>query len=35
MLAYNPKFRTEEDTKEFGDKEFLTADEIADVVEYP
>jgi cbb3-type cytochrome c oxidase subunit III len=34
MLAYNPKFRTEEDTKEFGDKEFLTADEIADVVEY-
>jgi cytochrome c oxidase cbb3-type subunit 3 len=34
MLAYNPKFRTEEDTKEFGDKEYLTADEIADVVEY-
>jgi cytochrome c oxidase cbb3-type subunit 3 len=34
MLAYNPKFRTEEDTKEFGDKEFLTPEEIADVVEY-
>jgi cytochrome c oxidase cbb3-type subunit III len=34
MLAYNPKFRTEEDTKEFGDKEFLTAAEIDDVVEY-
>jgi mono/diheme cytochrome c family protein len=34
MLAYNPKFRTEEDTKEFGDKEYLNAAEIADVVEY-
>jgi mono/diheme cytochrome c family protein len=34
MLAYNPKYRTEEDTKEFGDTEYLTADEIADVVEY-
>jgi cytochrome c oxidase cbb3-type subunit III len=34
MLAYNPKFRTEEDTKEFGDKEFLTPAEIGDVVEY-
>jgi cytochrome c oxidase cbb3-type subunit 3 len=34
MLAFNPKFRTEEDTKEFGDKEFLTAAEIADVTEY-
>ena len=34
MLAYNPKFRTEEDTKEFGDKEFLTPAEIDDVVEY-
>lgn len=34
MLAYNPKYRTEEDTKEFSDKEFLNADEIADVVEY-
>jgi cbb3-type cytochrome c oxidase subunit III len=34
MLAFNPKYRTEEDTKEFSDKEFLTADQIADVVEY-
>jgi cbb3-type cytochrome c oxidase subunit III len=34
MLAFNPKYRTEEDTKEFGDKEFLNADQIADVVEY-
>ncbi len=34
MLAYDPKFRTEEDTKDFGDKEFLTPAEIADVVEY-
>jgi cbb3-type cytochrome c oxidase subunit III len=34
MLAYNPKYRTEEDTKEFGGTEYLTADEIADVVEY-
>jgi cytochrome c oxidase cbb3-type subunit III len=34
MLAYDPKFRTEEDTKEFGDKAFLTPAEIEDVVEY-
>ncbi len=34
MLAYDPKHRTEEDTKEFGDKAFLTPDEIEDVVEY-
>ena len=34
MLAYDPKFRTEEDTKDFGDKEFLTPTEIDDVVEY-
>ncbi len=34
MLAYDPKFRTEEDTKEFGDKAFLTPEEIEDVVEY-
>jgi cytochrome c oxidase cbb3-type subunit 3 len=34
MLAYDPKFRTEEDTKEFGDKAFLTPGEIEDVVEY-
>ena len=24
MLAYDPKYRTEEDTKDFGDKEYLT-----------
>src|SRR5215470_294316 len=34
MLAYNPRYRTAEDTKEFGDKEYLTPDEIEDVVEY-
>jgi cytochrome c oxidase cbb3-type subunit 3 len=34
MLAYDPKFRTEEDTKEFGGKAFLTPEEIDDVVEY-
>jgi cbb3-type cytochrome c oxidase subunit III len=34
MLAYDPKFRTEDDTKEFGDKAFLTPQEIGDVVEY-
>jgi cytochrome c oxidase cbb3-type subunit 3 len=34
MLAYDPKYRTEEDTKEFGSKEFLTPEEIEDVVEY-
>jgi cbb3-type cytochrome c oxidase subunit III len=34
MLAFDPKYRTEEDTKEFGDKAFLTPDEIEDVVEY-
>jgi cbb3-type cytochrome c oxidase subunit III len=34
MLAYDPKFRTEDDTKEFGDKAFLTTEEIADVAEY-
>jgi cbb3-type cytochrome c oxidase subunit III len=34
MLAYDPQFRTEEDTKEFGDKRFLTPEEIEDVVEY-
>jgi cytochrome c oxidase cbb3-type subunit III len=34
MLAYDPKFRTEDDTKEFGDKAFLTPQEIEDVVEY-
>jgi cbb3-type cytochrome c oxidase subunit III len=34
MLAYDPKYRTEEDTKDFGDKEFLNVAEISDVVEY-
>jgi cytochrome c oxidase cbb3-type subunit III len=34
MLAYDPKYRTEEDTKEFGSAEFLTPQEIEDVVEY-
>jgi cytochrome c oxidase cbb3-type subunit III len=34
MLAYDPKYRTEDDTKEFGDKAFLTPQEIEDVVEY-
>jgi cytochrome c oxidase cbb3-type subunit 3 len=34
MLAYDPKHRTEEDTKEFGGAEFLTPQEIEDVVEY-
>jgi mono/diheme cytochrome c family protein len=34
MLAYDPKFRTEEDTKDFGDAEFLNAAEISDVVEF-
>jgi len=34
MLAYDPKYRNEEDTKDFGDKEFLTPTEIDDVVEY-
>jgi len=34
MLAYDPKYRTEEDVKDFGDKEYLTSAEIDDVVEY-
>jgi cbb3-type cytochrome c oxidase subunit III len=34
MLAFDPKFRTEDDTKEFGSKAFLTSEEIEDVVEY-
>jgi cbb3-type cytochrome c oxidase subunit III len=34
MLAYDPKYRTDEDTKDFGDKEYLTPAEIGDVVEY-
>jgi cbb3-type cytochrome c oxidase subunit III len=34
MLAFDPKYRTEDDTKEFGSTAFLTAEEIDDVVEY-
>jgi cytochrome c oxidase cbb3-type subunit 3 len=34
MLAYDPQYRTEEDTKDFGDKRFLSPEEIEDVVEY-
>jgi cbb3-type cytochrome c oxidase subunit III len=34
MLAFDPKFRTEEDKKDYGDGEFLTPAEIADVAEY-
>jgi cbb3-type cytochrome c oxidase subunit III len=34
MLAYDPNYRTEEDTKEFGNKAFLTPQEIEDVVDY-
>jgi cytochrome c oxidase cbb3-type subunit 3 len=34
MLAYDPKYRIEEDIKDYGDKEYLTPLEIDDVVEY-
>jgi cytochrome c oxidase cbb3-type subunit 3 len=34
MLAYDPQYRTEEDTKEFGSDRFLNPEEIEDVVEY-
>jgi cytochrome c oxidase cbb3-type subunit 3 len=34
MLAYDPQYRTAEDTKDFGDAEFLKPTEIDDVVEY-
>jgi cytochrome c oxidase cbb3-type subunit III len=34
MVAFDPQFRTEEDTREYGGGRFLTDDEIADVVEY-
>jgi cytochrome c oxidase cbb3-type subunit III len=34
MIAFDPKFRTAEDIKEFGGKAFLTPAEIEDVVEY-
>ncbi len=34
MLAFNPRYRNTDDLQEFGNKEFLNADEIADVAEY-
>ena len=34
MVAFDPQYRTEEDTKELGSQRFLTDAEIADVVEY-
>ena len=34
MVAFDPQYRNETDTKEFGNRRFLTPDEIADVVEY-
>jgi cytochrome c oxidase cbb3-type subunit 3 len=34
MLAYDPQYRTKEDTEDFGDKKYLTDEEIDDVVEY-
>jgi cytochrome c oxidase cbb3-type subunit 3 len=34
MLAYDPQYRNEEDTKDFGSGRFLTLEEIEDVVEY-
>jgi cytochrome c oxidase cbb3-type subunit 3 len=34
MVAFDPQFRTAEDTKELGNRRFLTPDEIADVAEY-
>ncbi|MEA2906859.1 MAG: cytochrome c oxidase cbb3-type subunit [Alphaproteobacteria bacterium] len=34
MLAYDPKYRTKEDTEDFGDAKFMTDEEIDDVVEY-
>jgi len=34
MVAFDPQYRSEEDKKEFGDRLFLSADEIAEVAEY-
>jgi cytochrome c oxidase cbb3-type subunit 3 len=34
MVAFDPQFRTKEDTEELGSQRFLSDDEIADVVEY-
>ena len=34
MVAFDPQYRNETDTKEFGNRRFLASDEIADVAEY-
>jgi mono/diheme cytochrome c family protein len=34
MLAFNPQYRTTDDTKDYGPREFLNAAEIDDVAEY-
>jgi len=34
MLAYDPKYRTKDDIKEFGGGRFLTPEEVEDVAEY-
>ena len=34
MVAFDPQYRTKEDTQELGNRRFLSEDEIADVVEY-
>jgi cytochrome c oxidase cbb3-type subunit 3 len=34
MLAYDPKYRSKEDIKEFGSGRFLTSEEVEDVTEY-
>jgi cbb3-type cytochrome c oxidase subunit III len=34
MLAFNPQYRTEDDKKDYSDKEYLNAAEIDDVAEY-
>src|SRR5215471_1464874 len=34
MLAYDPKYRTEDDIKEFGSGRFLTPEQVQDVAEY-
>jgi cytochrome c oxidase cbb3-type subunit 3 len=34
MLAFDPQYRTKEDTEDFGDRWFINLDEIDDVVEY-
>jgi cytochrome c oxidase cbb3-type subunit 3 len=34
MLAYDPKYRTKDDIKEFGSGRFLTPEEVEDVAEY-